>query len=134
MKKNILAIIFILLLTTACSSSHLKNLKLDELNKKLDNQESFILFLTDEKDESKTLKNTLEKVSRENNITSFYLNTETLEDKDLESLKDIFTYQTTNFILFVKDGHEKTVLSRVEDLYIRDEKLEEVIKNQGFIK
>lgn len=134
MKKNILAIIFILLLTTACSSSHLKNLKLDELNKKLDNQESFILFLTDEKDESKTLKNTLEKVSRENNITSFYLNTETLEDKDLESLKDIFTYQTTNFILFVKDGDEKTVLSRVEDLYIRDEKLEEVIKNQGFIK
>lgn len=134
MKKNILAIIFILLVTTACSSSHLKDLDLKKLNTKLDNKESFILYLTDETEEGKVLKDTLEKVSGENDITSFYLNTEKLSDDEKKSLSDIFTYQDTNFILFIKNGDEKTVLSRIEDLFIRDEKLEEVLKNQGFIK
>ena len=133
MKKKILLLITILLLTSACSSSYLKSINLKTLNNKIDKKESFILYLTDESD-GNILKNTIFKVSKKNNIQSFYLNTIKLNDKDLKSLKDKFTFDETNIIIFIKDGQEETVLSRIDDLYISEEKLEQEFKIQGYIK
>ena len=133
MKKKILLLITILLLTSACSSSYLKSINLKTLNNKIDKKESFILYLTDESD-GNILKNTIFKVSKKNNIQSFYLNTIKLNDKDLKSLKDKFTFDETNIIIFIKDGQEETVLSRINDLYISEEKLEQEFKIQGYIK
>lgn len=133
MKKKILLLITILILTCACSSSNLKSLNLKSLEKKLNDKETFILYLTDESD-GKALKNTLSKVSKDNNITSFYLNTIKLTDDDLESLKEKFTFEDTNIILFIKDGVEETVLSRIDDVYISEKDLAQELINQGYIK
>ena len=58
MKK--IAMIFLLLLTvTACSSSYLSKLNYKKLMTKLDNEESFVLYLTNEDESGLTLKNTL---------------------------------------------------------------------------
>ena len=132
MKKKILLIIFTLLITCACSSS-LKNINLKKLNNLLNDKKTFVLYLTDN-DKGKTLKNTLQKVSTDNKIESYYLNTIKLSDKELKDLKKIFKYDDTNIILFIKDGKEETVLSRIDDLYISEKKLEQELKNQGYIK
>ena len=132
MKKKILLIIGLLLITCACSSSYLKNINLKDLNKRLEKKESFVLYLTN--DEGKSLKNTLDKVSKKNKVNSFYLDTEKLNKNDLKSLKEKFMFDDTNIILFVHDGKEETVLSRISDLYISEKDLEQELKLQGYIK
>ncbi len=132
MKKFIL--LFMALLLTACSSSNLKSLKVSELKSKLDSQETFVLYLTDNSDESKSLKNTLTKVSEENKVTSYYLVTENLSDKEQETLKDLITYEDSNIIVFIKKGLESSTLSRVTNPYISEKDLKEELKLQGYLK
>ena len=132
MKKFIL--LFTVLLLTACSSNNLKNLKVSDLKSKLDNKETFVLYLSDNLAESKSLKNTLEKVSKDNKITSFYLITENLSDKDQETLKGLITYNDSNVIVFIKNGIETSTLSRVTNPYISESELQEELKLQGYLK
>jgi len=134
MKNKILIIIAIILFTSACSSSYLKSINFKKLNQKLDNKETFILYLTNEDEYGKTLRNTLLKVAKENDIKVFYLNTDKINDEEIKSLKEDFYFEDSNFIVFVKNGIETTVASRIENVYIQEEKLEEELKIQGYIK
>lgn len=134
MKKKILLVITILLLASACSSSYLKNINLKKLNEKIKNEETFVLYLTNEDESGTTLKNTLYEVAKENDLKTFYLNTEKLSEDDLDSLKEKFYFEDSNIIIFVKKGIENTVLSRITDPYISQEDLKEELKNQGYLK
>ena len=132
MKKKILLIITILLLTTACSSSYLKKINLNTLNEKISNEESFVLYLTEEDEVGNTLRNTLLKVARELDIQTFYLNTSDLDDEELENLKENFYFEDSNIIVFVKNGSEETVLARIDDPYISANDLQAELITQGF--
>ena len=132
MKKKILLIITILLLTTACSSSYLKKINLNTLNEKISNEESFVLYLTEEDEAGNTLRNTLLKVAKELDIQTFYLNTNNLNDEELENLKENFYFEDSNIIVFVKNGIEETVLARIDDPYISANDLQAELITQGF--
>ena len=132
MKKKILLIITILLLATACSSSYLKKINLNTLNEKISNEESFVLYLTDEDEAGNTLRNTLLKVARELDIQTFYLNTSDLDDEELENLKENFYFEDSNIIVFVKNGSEETFLARIDDPYISANELQAELITQGF--
>lgn len=131
--KKILTVLILLLAVSGCSRN-LSKLNLEKLNKKLDNKETFILYLTDESDSSNTLKNTLTSVLKDNNINAFYLNTDKLSSTNQDELKKIIAYEDSNIIIFIKDGSENTVLARITDNYISKEKLTEELKVQGYIK
>ncbi len=132
MKKFIL--LCMVLLLTACSSSNIKSLKVADLKSKLESKESFVLYLTDNSDESKSLKKTLDKVSEDNEVTVYSLVTENLSDKDQETLKDLITYEDSNILIFIKEGKENSTLSRVTNLYISESDLKEELKLQGYLK
>ena len=133
MKK--IAMIFLLLLTvTACSSSYLSKLNYKKLMTKLDNKESFVLYLTNEDESGLTLKNTLQTVCKDNNIKCFYLNTDNLDEDELDSLKEKITFEDSNIIVFIKEGKENTVLARINDVYISAKDLKEELKNQEYLK
>lgn len=132
MKKKILLIISILLLATACSSSYLKKINLNTLNEKISNEESFVLYLTEEDEAGNTLRNTLLKVAKELDIQTFYLNTSDLDDEELENLKENFYFEDSNIIVFVKNGSEETVLARIDDPYIGANELQAELITQGF--
>ena len=133
MKK--IAMIFLLLLTvTACSSSYLSKLNYKKLMTKLDNKESFVLYLTNEDESGLTLKNTLQTVCKDNNIKCFYLNTGNLDEDELDSLKEKITFEDSNIIVFIKEGKENTVLARIDDVYISAKDLKEELKNQECLK
>ena len=132
MKKKILLIITILLLATACSSSYLKKINLNTLNEKISNEESFVLYLTEEDEAGNTLRNTLLKVAKELDIQTFYLNTNNLNDEELENLKENFYFEDSNIIVFVKNGIEETVLARIDDPYISANDLQAELITQGF--
>lgn len=133
MKK--IAMIFLLLLTvTACSSSYLSKLNYKKLMTKLDNKESFVLYLTNEDESGLTLKNTLQTVCKDNSIKCFYLNTDNLKEDELDSLKEKITFEDSNIIVFIKEGKENTVLARIDDVYISAKDLKEELKNQEYLK
>ena len=133
MKK--IAMIFLLLLTvTACSSSYLSKLNYKKLTTKLDNQESFVLYLTNEDESGLTLKNTLTTVCKDNNMKCFYLNTDNLKEDELDSLKEKIAFEDSNIIVFIKKGKENTVLARIDDVYISAKDLKEELKNQEYLK
>ena len=133
MKK--ISMIFLLLLTvTACSSSYLSKLNYKKLTTKLDNKESFVLYLTNEDESGLTLKNTLQTVCKDNNIKCFYLNTDNLDEDELDSLKEKITFEDSNIIVFVKEGKENTVLARIDNVYISAKDLKEELKNQEYLK
>ena len=133
MKK--IAMIFLLLLTvTACSSSYLSKLNYKKLTTKLDNKESFVLYLTNEDESGLTLKNTLTTVCKDNNMKCFYLNTDNLDEDELDSLKEKITFEDSNIIVFIKEGKENTVLARIDDVYISANDLKEELKNQEYLK
>ncbi len=133
MKK--IAMIFLLLLTvTACSSSYLSKLNYKKLMTKLDNKESFVLYLTNEDESGLTLKNTLQTVCKDNNIKCFYLNTDNLDEDELDSLKEKITFEDSNIIVFIKEGKENTVLARIDNVYISAKDLKEELKNQEYLK
>lgn len=133
MKK--IAMIFLLLLTvTACSSSYLSKLNYKKLTTKLDNKESFVLYLTNEDESGLTLKNNLQTVCKDNNIKCFYLNTDNLDEDELDSLKEKITFEDSNIIVFIKEGKENTVLARIDDVYISAKDLKEELKNQEYLK
>jgi len=131
--KKLFLVGIILLFACACSNSYFKKIDLKTLKNKLEQKETFVLCLTDEND-GNILKKTLETVSKKNSIQAYYLNTIQLNDNDLKSLKELFTFENTNIILFVKKGQEETVLSRVDNLYISTKELEQELINQGYIK
>ena len=129
--KKLILVISILFLTCACSNN-LKSIKVDNLEKRLNNKESFILYLTDEDEEGLTLKKTLKKALKDEKLNYFYINTDKLNDEDEKKLESLFTYEDSNIIIFIKNGQENSVLSRISDVYISTNDLKEEIKNQGF--
>ena len=130
MKKFIL-VITILLLTCACSNS-LKSIKIDNLEKKLNNKESFVLCLINDEEEGLTLKKTLGKVIKDKKIDSFFINTDKLNDNDEEKLENLFTYEDSNIIIFIKKGQENSVLSRITDPFINEKDLQKELGEQGY--
>ncbi len=131
--KKFLLITIILLLTTACSSGYLKKLDYNGLKKKLDNKETFVLYLTDGSDIGDALNYNLQKIAKDNKKEFFYLNTEKLSDDDEKKLKELYTFEDSNIIIFVKKGIENSVLSRITDPFISKEELAEELATQGYL-
>ncbi len=132
--KKLLVILGVLILSSACANNNLKSINLKTLNDKLDNKETFVLYLTDESEEGNVLKTTLNNLKSNNDFQVFTLNTDKLNKDDSKALKEKFTFENTNIIIFIKNGQENTVISRIDDPYISENNLKEELKNQEYIK
>ena len=128
--KRFILVITILLLTCACTN--LKSIKIDNLEKKVKDKESFILCLTDENEEGLTLKKTLDNSLKDSKTKAYFINTDKLNDNETKKLESLFTYEDSNIIIFIKNGQENSILSRITDTFISTKDLKNEIKNQGF--
>ena len=86
---------------------HLIEIKFSELQKKVDNKETFILVYTQEScSHCMMYKPTLKEVLYENNIYAYELQTNKLTKEEAAKLKDIANADGTPNTIFIKDGQE----------------------------
>ena len=83
--------------------------------------------------ESDTLETTLNNVLNKHNLKAYKVKTSSLNDDELNSLKEII-YYTEPSICFIIDGVNPTILSNITDEYITGAKLETILTNLEFIK
>ena len=84
MKKKIFSLLLTIFLLMGCSSSKLSKLTLDELNKKIENKETFIVYFY--KSDSK-LEETLNDVLESNNLEGFKVDTSKITNEEKNKLQ-----------------------------------------------
>lgn len=123
MKKKIIILVSILVIALAIGGlvyasvtlnkkteemeNHLIEISFTELQKKIDNKETFILVYTQEScSHCMMYKPTLKEVLYENNIYAYELQTNKLTKEEAAKLKDIANADGTPNTIFIKDGQE----------------------------
>ena len=132
MKKIIIAI-FLMLLTVGCGGNNYNKLNYENLTKKIENKDTFILLVNDGSDEATLLKNTLNKVLEENELTAYEVNPNKIKEDEKNELRTSFSYENIS-IIFFKDGINPSKLSNITDSSITKKDLEKHLSNLGFIK
>lgn len=116
------------------SSSHIKEITLNEFKEKINNKDSFVLYVGNEKcTHCVSYKPVLEKVLDDYNINIYHLNNRKLRDKELSEFKNYVSISGTPTVLFIENGEEETTLNRITGETTREETIEK-FKINGYIK
>ncbi len=130
MKKIIFSLLLTMFLLMGCSSSKLSKITLDDLNKKLENKETFIAYFY--KNDSK-LEDTLNKVLESNNLEGVKIDTSNITDEEKNKLEVKISYSEPS-IVFVINGQDPSILSHITDETIASKDIINRLKDMNFIK
>lgn len=141
-KKNHIFIIAIIILIAIISTLIINNLNkgeliklnYNEITKKIDNQEDFILVVSKSTcSHCATYKPKLKKIAKDYKIKIYYIDydNESQENQD-KLLKNLNLDGSTPITLFIKEGKETSVLNRLEG-DLSSTKVIEKFKKMGFI-
>lgn len=131
MKKILYFIsIIALFLITGCTKSKLETLSLDNLYEKINNKDTFVLYI--HVGES-ALEDKLEKVLEKNNLTGYYINGAKLSDEEKLKLETTINFDNSE-IVFIIDGQDPSHLSHVTNDETTVKEIEARLKDMNFIK
>ncbi len=130
MKRIFLCLFLVLFVLTGCSSSKLSSITLDELNEKLSNKETFIIYFYQDNSE---LEKTLNKVLKENDLSGYKFDTSKITNEEKNKLELQIAYENPS-IAFIIKGKDSSKLSHVtsESATVKD--ITERLKDMNFIK
>ena len=132
--SKIFTIIIVLFMIVGCTKkASIKNTSYDEIMRKINNNETFILALINNEDkEYKTFNNNLKTIVKDYNINVSYLNVNNLNTTQLEEIKAIVNYEDTPILVYIKEGIEDNPNNRIiGDISI--DRMIEIFKNAGYI-
>ena len=132
--KNILFICLLIILCTSCGSSNLKSLSYNELNKKLENKETFFFVVI--RDGCQHCENFIPKVDdvlNEYDIVGYKINYSNLSEKEDDEFYNTFGVDSTPTTIFIKDGKEVSILQRLVGNVSKD-KLISKLETNNYIK
>ncbi len=131
MKKIYLIIIMLFtIMLTACSNGKISNINYNELKEKVNNKETFVLYLATK---DNTLEDTLNKVLETHDFQAYKLNLDKLSDDEKTDLKLKYNYEDPSLI-FIIEGNDPTILSHITDSNIRSKDLIARLKDMNYIK
>ena len=105
------------LLISGCGSTKTyTEISYTDLNKMLDDKESFVLFIGSATcTHCASYKVTLNKVIDENNVDGvYYIDVDNLSEKDTSSLQAKFPFSGTPTTIFIEKGEEESTFNRIE--------------------
>ena len=129
-KRYFLIIMMFTLLLTACSSGKLSSISYNELKEKVDNKETFVLYVSTN---DNTLEDTLNNVLEKYDFNAYKINLDKLSDDEKTELKLKYAYEDPS-IIFIIEGNDPTILSHVTDSSMRSKDLIARLKDMNFIK
>lgn len=124
-----------LIIDRVLSKSYLEEIKYEELIEKLDNKEDMVLLISQTTcTHCISYKPKLKKVANEYKINVYYIDVDLLEKEEYNDLNSRLSFATsgTPLTLFLKDGEESTVATRIKG-DASEEKIVKKLKSNGFI-
>ncbi len=131
MKKVFLLLVLTIIFITGCSSKNLESINIDELNTKLENKDTFILYCADS--DKFELEEKLVTVLEENNLTAYRLDTSKLEDEEKIKLQIKIAYESPS-IIFIINGEDPTKLSHITSSTIKTSEIVARLIDMKYIK
>lgn len=136
MKKILVSIILVLslVLLSGCSSDSVSEIRYSNFQKKLANNENFILeVIQDGCSYCSEFAPKFDKVLTEYGINAYSLNLSSLADAERKEFNNNFQISGTPCVLFFENGEEVSILSRINGNQTKD-KIIEKLKTNGYIK
>lgn len=135
MKKRIgqLILLVITVFTLTGCTNYLQKINYKELEKMIDNKETFILEITqDGCSHCEEFTPRLKSILEENKIKAYNLNITYIEEKDYEKLDEKYNLKGTPTTMFFKNGKE-LINSRLTGS-VSDSKIKAVLQGLDYIK
>lgn len=115
------------------SKEYLVEIKYSEVMKKVKDEDTFILLLSQTTcSHCAEFKPKLKRVSNKYKVYVYYLETDLLTEKEDKELKKLFNYNGTPTTIFVIYGEEKTAATRING-DADEKKIISKFKSNGFI-
>ena len=129
----ILLIIIVPIILTITNKNYMQPITYTDLQKKLDNKETFIFIISQTTcSNCDAYKPKVKKVVNKYKIKTYYLEVDKLTEDDQKKFKAEYAYNGTPTTLFINDGKEKTAVNRIEG-NVSTDKLISKLKSNGFI-
>lgn len=134
LKLIILAFIFsIIVCGCSVKSKYIKDLSFKEFKQKIDNKDSFVLYIgNDHCSHCNKYMPTLKKVLEDYKVTIYHIDNRKLKD-DYIKFKEYINISGTPTIVFIENGDEETTLNRIVGEKTYDETVE-MLKVNDYIK
>lgn len=134
MKKVLLLIICIFSFCACTSKNYLIDTTLDEVKTKVENKESFVLYIgSADCSHCAQYKPKLEDVALEYEIDVYYIDTSKLDDTEYNELTQIVSFSGTPTTAFIENGEDLGTQTHI-DGEVSIEKIKKIMKNNGYIK
>ena len=133
MKKILLVLIGILLITGCTSKNYIEKTTYDSFKEKVDNKETFIIEITkDGCPYCEEFEPVINKVTKKYKVKIYNMNITKLSESEFNKLYEKYEVKYTPTTMFFKDG-EEILSSRIEGS-VTDTRLENVLKRLNYIK
>lgn len=136
MKKTIKIFILVLIsvILVGCGNTSITEITYKDLEKKLENQESFILeIIQDGCSNCESFSPKFDKVLQKYELTAVSINRAKLSDIDSTKLDNLYNITGTPTVIFIENGEEPSILRRIIGDVSQD-KIISKLKNAGYIK
>lgn len=136
MKKKFLIILLLLfaIFTTGCENNYLKNIDYNNFKEKVESKESFIVEVIQTGCSAcKNFTPKFRKILNQNKVTAYQLNYSDLKEEEKKEFDSTFSISATPSVLFITEGEEKSVLTRIIGAVEKD-KIVDKLKTNGYIK
>lgn len=137
MKKNIIiigsVILILIFVILIFKENNLIKLNYDEVTRKFDNKESFVLCISKtDCPHCQTYKPKLKSVANKYNIDIYYVDVDSFSKEETKKFSKYISYSGTPNTVFIKEGKEPTVANRL-DGDVSSEKIIKKLKSNGYI-
>lgn len=132
--KKIFIFSLFMVLFSGCGKSYIINSSFEEINNKINNKDSFILYIgSAECSHCEVFKPKLEDIANENKIEVFYIDVSKLNDEEKTKLSNIVSYSGTPTTAFIVDGYDPGSQTHIDGDVSKD-KIIDTFKNNGYLK
>lgn len=135
MKKiGIILVLVFTIILCGCSKSYIINSSIDDIEKMVDNKESFVLYIGSKDCHNCTnFTPKLEDIINEYEINVYYIDTYNISDEDYNRLFKIVNYSGTPTVAFISSGEDPGTQTHIVG-DVDSDKIKSAFKNNGYIK